>query len=310
MEALTAVIAARDAESTIRRAIESALEQHPTVRVVVVDDGSTDGTAAEVKGFRDDRVQLAVGRRAGAAAARNDGVLAADTEWVAFLDADDEWLPGHLEALSHAIAQAPDCVACFGAAQHIGVDGERINSLRMDPQEATVEGLLRRRLQPTTSATAVRRDALLAIGGFDEGFRRGAGVEDVDLWWRLAASGRCSASAEPRVRYYVHENRDRRRTRAELEDLAADRRRCIDRLQGRVPARLARLAAAQHHAMMARYWYVADFQREGVREAAASLRCALTRNGVTALAFGLLPRVLRHTVRRARRWLVVRGGAK
>lgn len=98
-----AVLPAFNREDTIERAVRSALDQtRPPNRVVVVDDGSTDGTRERVRRFGD-RVTLVEQPNRGAAAARNRGAAALDTEWVAFLDSDDHWDVDHLRRMDQAI---------------------------------------------------------------------------------------------------------------------------------------------------------------------------------------------------------------
>jgi glycosyltransferase involved in cell wall biosynthesis len=300
------VIPARNAQATVGRAVRSA-SGSLAAEVVVVDDGSTDATAQEATAAG---ARVVRGEGRGVAAARNAGLRAAREPWVALLDADDEWLPGHLDGLARAIDAVPDAAVCFGAALHESADGRRLATATVSQRHATLPGLLERRLQPTTSATALRRDAALAIGGFDEGFRRGAGVEDIDLWWRLAAGHPCAVAPVPRARYVVHEQRDRVRTRDDLHDLAADRRRYVARVGERIGGRLFARAAAQSHAVMARYWYLAGYTSEGRSEAVRSLRYAATWNGVGALGFGLLPAWPRERLRILRQALVSRRRAR
>ena len=104
---ISAVIPVHDRERLVSRAIESALGQsRPPVEVVVVDDGSTDGTAAAVRRF-EAGVRIVEQPNRGAAAARNRGVDETGADWIAFLDSDDYWLPDHLERMAGAI-QATD----------------------------------------------------------------------------------------------------------------------------------------------------------------------------------------------------------
>jgi glycosyltransferase involved in cell wall biosynthesis len=100
---LSVVIPAFNRERTIERAISSALDQSmPPDLVLVVDDGSTDATRERVERFGS-LVSLVQQENGGASAARNRGVEAVDSEWVAFLDSDDHWTPGHLERIRVAI---------------------------------------------------------------------------------------------------------------------------------------------------------------------------------------------------------------
>jgi succinoglycan biosynthesis protein ExoO len=99
--AVTVVIAARNAEQTLARAIASALAQDGVaLEVIVIDDASTDATAHVVRGFADPRLRmLCLDRNAGAGAARNAALPTAVGDWIAVLDADDTMLPGRLRTL-------------------------------------------------------------------------------------------------------------------------------------------------------------------------------------------------------------------
>ena len=300
---VTVVIPAYNAAATIERTLRSVLVQADEhVEVIVVDDGSTDETAAVVRAVGADRVRMLHRDGGSVAAARNLAMREARGDWVSLLDADDYWLDGHLTALRQTLARAPDAVVCFGAALHTDEQGTLIRRFDVGEAHATVEGLLRRRMQPTLSATCVRRDVALAVGGFDEGFRV-VGVQDMDLWWRLARRGRCVVQPRHLTVYVVHQDRDRRRSHEWLLDLRADRERCIERLDGHVDGRLLRVASAQNHAILARYWLVAGMRDEGRRDAVRALRYAVTPDGLAALGLSCLPAPLGQAVRRGRRWL-------
>lgn len=103
---VSVIIPAYNAEGTIEYAIQSVLEQTvPELEVITIDDASTDGTTCVVEGIRDSRVRLLrSARNSGPAAARNSGLKHAKGTWVAFLDADDEWVPDRLERLLDAAA--------------------------------------------------------------------------------------------------------------------------------------------------------------------------------------------------------------
>ena len=91
------VIPAYNIDPFITRAIESVLAQtHKPDQIIIVDDGSTDATAERIHQFGS-QIQYIHQPNAGLSAARNTGIKAAETEWIAFLDGDDYWLPGKLE---------------------------------------------------------------------------------------------------------------------------------------------------------------------------------------------------------------------
>jgi glycosyltransferase involved in cell wall biosynthesis len=105
---VSVIIPAFNAEKYVREAVESVLSQtHPYFEIIVVDDFSDDGTAHEVEKIKDKRIRL-IRHQAnhGPGEARNTAMAAASGQWLAVLDADDQWLPGRLEALLKLANQA------------------------------------------------------------------------------------------------------------------------------------------------------------------------------------------------------------
>ena len=99
-------------QATIQRAIRSVIAQGiPEIQIIVVDDGSTDGSAEEVKAITDERITLIQQANAGPGRARNVGASQARAELLSFLDADDEWQPGFLIAGLAALERHPEAVA-------------------------------------------------------------------------------------------------------------------------------------------------------------------------------------------------------
>lgn len=113
--AISVVIPVFNRERTIGRAIESALTQtRSPMEVVVVDDGSTDNTAAAVAAYRE-KVRYVHQENAGAAAARNRGVELSNAPWVAFLDSDDYWFDDHLARMAEAIGHTEGAASFYFA---------------------------------------------------------------------------------------------------------------------------------------------------------------------------------------------------
>ena len=205
-----AVIPARDALPDVLDAVESALAQTLLpVEVLVVDDGSGDGTRAAIERRfgRDPRapVRVLVGRFGGAAAARNAGWRATRAPWVALLDADDVWLPGKLETAAAALDHAPPAAWFFSDGSFRTLEGRTHPSWLALYADLPAEGYFGAPLAALfevnfvlTSSVVVRRDELDAVGGFDVSLSH---AEDLDLWIRLARRGPAAASREPLVRY-------------------------------------------------------------------------------------------------------------
>lgn len=207
------VIPARDALPDVLDAVESALAQtRPPAEVLVVDDGSRDGTgtAVEARFGHDPRAPVRVlrGCFGSAAAARNAGWRAAAAPWIALLDADDAWEPEKLERTAEVLARAPEAAWFFSDGSFRTLGGEVHPSwfaLYADLPEAyvgsPVAGLIEVNFVLTSSVVA-RRDVLELAGGFDETLSH---AEDLDLWIRLARRWPAAASRSALVRYQHRE---------------------------------------------------------------------------------------------------------
>jgi glycosyltransferase involved in cell wall biosynthesis len=297
------VIAVRDGERTIRHAVHSALTQtNPPYEVVVVDDGSADETKQRVTEMASENTIVIDGGGRGVSAARNAGIARAKGDWVAFLDGDDYWNPEFLELAIERIRTLPEAVVCFGAATPVDDDGRVVG--RHDIQAVvTLEDLVCGRAVPTTSATLARRDAIVACGCFYEGFKRAAGVEDLDLWWRLAATGPCLGIQKSAATYVVHDKRDSERSAEALGDLESDRETVIDRLASRgASPTLVRRGRAIMRARTARYWLRAEQPLRARSAALASLKAQPTAEGLMTLAVTASPRSVRKALVLLRRY--------
>lgn len=209
MADVTVIMPAYRARRTVGRALASVAAQTlKPRRVVVVDDGSDDGTfeTAESWTGRMNGVELTVlrQRNAGPGAARNRALAAADTGFVAFLDADDEWLPEKLaETMRHfddpAVAFVGHNYLRVSAGREIAVDCARRAAARTDPYLAL---FLRNFID--TSTVVARRAAVLAAGGFDESL---PSAQDYKLWLAMAGRPGDEFTVFPRAlsRYHIVE---------------------------------------------------------------------------------------------------------
>jgi glycosyltransferase involved in cell wall biosynthesis len=185
-------------------ALPAALGQKDVdVEVVVVDDGSTDATAAGLADLTDPRVRVVHHDEArGVAHARNAGIAAARGSWIALLDDDDLWAPHKLRAQLTA-AVASDAVFAYGGAAALAEDRSWVYSLAPAEPETLRAVLLERNvLWGGCSNVLVRSDVIDKLGGFDERLFQ---LTDWDLWIRLSEAGRAAACQEVLVGCIEHQ---------------------------------------------------------------------------------------------------------
>jgi glycosyltransferase involved in cell wall biosynthesis len=173
---ISVVIPAYNHARWLPESIESALQQTlQPHEIIVVDDGSTDNTREVVARYPVKYIYLA---QVGPSAARNHGIREAVGDWIAFLDADDRWLPRKLELQAAAVR---DEGFCYCATTLFHEDGQTAPRQFYDARH--VKTVLRRQNCIDTSSVLIRKDLLIRIGGFNETIRAG---EDWEVWLKLA----------------------------------------------------------------------------------------------------------------------------
>ena len=183
MTTVSAVVPTRDRAHMVGRAIASVLAQtRPPDELIVIDDGTADATAGDVRGFPGVVYERTAPR--GVSAARNHGIRCASGEWLAFLDSDDEWRPEKLAAQLEALAAAPELRVCHTDEVWIR-DGRRVNPRR---RHAKRGGWIFRCCLPlcamSPSSVVIHRSVFERVGLFDEEL---PACEDYDLWLRVCA---------------------------------------------------------------------------------------------------------------------------
>jgi glycosyltransferase involved in cell wall biosynthesis len=196
----------------IGETIDSVFAQTFTdYELIIINDGSPDTVALErVLGPSMSRIRYVKQQNLGAAAARNEGLRAARGEFIAFLDADDLWLPNYLEEQMKFIRKNDYDLVCADA-MHFGdspLAGMTYMEAHMDraPNEGDVTflGLVSAEQSLITSGTVVRRSHIIDVGLFDERLRNS---QDFDLWLRLLRHGSRSAyQRQLLLRYRCHQN--------------------------------------------------------------------------------------------------------
>lgn len=182
---VSVVIATYNRAQYVAETIESVLSQsYPKIEAIVIDDGSTDDTAAVVEPFVP-KVRYVWQENAERGAARNHGLRLAQGEYIAFLDSDDLWLPMKIEEDIAFLEANPGVGLVYTDSVQIDVDGRELRVVRVaGPSGRVTETLLRKTF--VSIGTHLARTALVReIGGFREE-RRLSGAEDWEMWVRLS----------------------------------------------------------------------------------------------------------------------------
>ena len=194
---VSAIVPVFNGESTIAAAIDSALNQNfDATEVIVVNDGSTDGTALILRSYGS-KIRVIEQSNRGVSAARNAGAAIARGEYLAFLDDDDEWLPGKLAKVVLALDRNAAATLAFSDVIQIGPD---VSLGQPSPigRAPSMDDLLTRNWGIFTSSVVMRRRAFERCGGFREEFK-GCGCEDSYMWMLAREQGEFEYEPEPLV---------------------------------------------------------------------------------------------------------------
>lgn len=199
MPSIAVVIPTYNRAGLVTRAIETVFAQSvPAQEIIVVDDGSKDNTREVLAGVGT-RIRPIHQVNAGLSGARNTGIQAATSEWVAFLDDDDEYTPDRLAVVSESIRRHPDAIVHMTNIAIVSADGSQVDLYGLRGHQVGQHMRLERPLAWGLRGSAfaqglvIRRDVAVAAGLFRKTF-----YEDMDLFIRLAfrgpwtADGRCT----------------------------------------------------------------------------------------------------------------------
>ena len=188
--AVSIVIPLYNKEGTLARAIDSVLSQTISDFELIIAEGpSNDGSSAVVSSYNDPRILRFTQEGHGVSAARNQAIAKASAEFIAFLDADDQWMPDFLETVLHLYSVFPDA-GMYGTAYTVFSEGKQVRNIQRDPD-------LGDRVFPSyfeeyisaghpiiiTSAFAAPKHVLEHVGGYPEYLRVG---EDHELFGKIA----------------------------------------------------------------------------------------------------------------------------
>lgn len=202
MPKVSVILPVYNGERFVRESIESVLGQTFTdFELIIINDGSTDGTGEILNSFTDPRIVLIERENRGLVDTLNEGLSFAHGEYVARIDADDVMLPERLAKQVAYLDEHPKVAVLGGWAEIINGAGEVIGSYKYPP---TGKGGLRAYIlkhNPLIHPTVMyRRDAILRVGGY----RQYRHIEDYELWTRVLAKYRGANLPEIIIKYRVH----------------------------------------------------------------------------------------------------------
>lgn len=231
----------------VAQAIDSVLEQrYRPVELIVVNDGSTDATADRLKAYKR-RARIIHQENRGAAAALNRGIRESRGSLVCWLSADDEFLPGKLEAQVAAFRAHPELGMVHTGYERVDGTGAHLDTI-VEPAQAHPDPFVtvfwRNSLNGST--VMLRREVFDAVGGFDETLRADV---DADMWLKIMQRWQVGIVRGVYVRYRVHQNSLSANTALMVMTMGEVRRRNMRELLRRVgtgqdaAAVLARMSA-------------------------------------------------------------------
>jgi glycosyltransferase involved in cell wall biosynthesis len=253
-------------EKLVVETVDSILAQtYDNLQVVVVDDGSQDGTQAVLEGLRtkDARVTIVSQANAGQVRARNNGLQHATGEFVAFLDSDDTW---HTTKLEKQIPLFVDQVGMvYSGINEIDDCGEQIRVVNCEPgMRGDIYDRLLVKNRMTGGTVLVSHAVLDDVGHFDESLDA---AENWDLWIRIARSYKIEFVDEPLVNYRVHQGNMSKGSQLMLDA----RLRILQKHFAGKPSDPQRLAT--YREANAEYWYRAGVMHFGVGAYSAARPC-------------------------------------
>ncbi len=186
MPTISVVLPVYNGESTIGETIGSVLNQSFTdFELIVINDGSTDGTLAVLAEIVDDRLKIFSYANAGLSTSRNRGISHAAGEYIAFIDADDCWTPDKLAGQLNALMANPKAGLAYSWTDFIDVAGQFLRSgIHLSYSGNVYSKLLVYHFLENGSNALIRKSVLMQVGGFDEAL---TAAEDWDLHLKIAA---------------------------------------------------------------------------------------------------------------------------
>ena len=186
---VSVVIPTFNRKKIIPRAIDSVLGQtYKNYEIIIVDDGSTDGTVDSIKKLYNDKVHITLQKNQGASSARNRGIKEASGKYIAFLDSDDEWVSSKLETQMAFLDQNPEIAMICGRTYRAD-NIKKVNSYLEREIIGSLFSTLYSHSFVSTPTVIAKKDILETLGGFDINYKS---AEDFDLWLKITHDYQCA----------------------------------------------------------------------------------------------------------------------
>lgn len=296
---ISIIIPLYNKESQVGKTLRSVLAQsYQDFEVVIVDDGSTDGSVEAVKRFTDPRIRLISQVNAGASAARNRGIKEAKGEFVAFLDADDEWNPEYLAKQAELIEKYPHCDIFATNYEFKDADGKITPTILNNINFQGQDGILSNYFEIAavshpplwTSAVSVRKAAIQSVGGFPIGIKSG---EDLLTWAKLAVNYKIAFHLTPMAFFNNNGpdqrgmNEDQKKRRPEKFDYVGAE---LKKLLKQYPEAAGLKAyLSLWHKMRCRIFINKRCQWQALKESCIALRYKTNKKNIAFLILSCLP---------------------
>ena len=301
---ISVVIPLYNKEQSIASTLQTVLKQtYQDFEIVIVNDGSTDHSVEEVAKVTDPRIRLIHQNNAGVSAARNRGIDEARGEYIAFLDADDEWKPDYLKAQYELTLKYTEC-SVFTCNYEFKDTQEKVTStiIRKLPFKDE-DGILSNYFEVAscshpplwTSAVIVKKSAIQSIGGFPVGIKSG---EDLLTWARLACKYHIAYTKTSQAIYNLSEGYNKKNLPPRRQDKGDPVGKNLVELYKKNPQICGIKAYISHwHKMRASVAIRYDERKETVYEVFQSLKYnILNVKIISFLILALIPKKLRHII--------------
>lgn len=274
---ISVVIPLYNKEQSITSTLQTVLKQtYQDFEIVIVNDGSTDHSVEEVKKVTDPRIRLIHQNNAGVSAARNRGIEEAKGEYIAFLDADDEWKSDYLKIQYKLTQKYPECCVFACNYEFKDTQGKVTPTIIRKLPFKGEDGILSNYFEVAscshppmwTSAVMIKKNAIQSIGGFPVGIKSG---EDLLTWARLAVNGKIAYAKQAYAVFNVEGysiSEKPKRIPAE-QDIVGQELKALLKAH---PSKGLRLYNALWHKMRSSIYLRLKMRKKSIREALISIR--------------------------------------